>query len=164
MLCRTLSLAFLTVFLLPATTLAQDDDVAPMDNASPGQTLVIESFKCDWRSYADINAGIEAINLPVYQALVDEGLIISWGTYWHEWADEWNFHIYTVAEDKASFFEAFAEAGRRIGEIVEDEGTWDDQQLSMEADWIVGEYCTEHKDGIYLLGAQTKGGADADWR
>lgn len=160
----TLSLAAVIVLLLPTTTLAQDGGAVAMGNASPGQTLVIESFKCDWRSYEDINSGIEAINLPVYQALVDEGVIISWGTYWHEWADEWNFHIYTVAEDKASFFEAFAEAGRRIGEIVEEEGTWDDQQLSMEADWIVGEYCTEHKDGIYLLGAQTTGGADADGR
>lgn len=161
---RTLSLAFLTVFLLPATTLAQDDDVDATDNASPGPTLVIESFKCDWRHYEDINTAIEAINLPVYQAMVDEGLVISWGTYWHEWADEWNFHIYTVAEDKQSFFEAFGEAGRRIGEIVGDDGTWDDQPLVEEADWILGEYCTEHKDGIYILHAQTKGGADADER
>jgi hypothetical protein len=148
-------LAFLTVFLLPATTLAQDDDVDATDNASPGSTLVIESFKCDWRHYEDINAGMKSINLPVYQAMVNEGLIISWGMYWHDWADEWNFHIYTVAEDKPSFFEAFAEATRRIGEIV-----GDDQSLTEEADWVLGDYCTEHKDGIYTLGAQTKGGAD----
>jgi len=129
------------------------------DNASPGSTLVIESFKCDWRHYEDINAGMESINLPVYQAMVDEGLIISWGMYWHDWADEWNFHIYTVAKDKSSFFEAFAEATRRIGEIVGDDGT-----LTEEADWVLGDYCTEHKDGIYTLGAQTKGGADAGER
>ncbi len=157
---RTMSLAFLTVFLLPVTTLAQDDDADATDNASPGPTLVIESFKCDWRRYEDINAAMDSINLPVYQAMVNEGLVISWGTYWHDWADEWNFNIYTVAEDKPTFFEAWAEAGRRIGEIVRDDGTGDDQPLTVEADWVLGEYCTDHKDGIYTLGAQTKGGAD----
>ena len=65
------------------------------DNASTGSTLVIESFKCDWRHYEDINAAMDSINLPVYQAMVNEGLVISWGMYWHDWADEWNFHTYT---------------------------------------------------------------------
>ena len=142
---RTLSLALLAAFVLPASALAQDgdDDADGMDSASPSPTLVISSWKCDFRKLGEINAAMDSVALPVYQAMVDEGLVQAWGIFYHDWADEWNLNFYTVTKDKPSFFAAWTEAGRRIGEIVGDSPN------------PVLEYCTEHKDGIYTLGPQT---------
>jgi len=139
---KSLGLAVFAVFALPLAALAQE---AGDGDASPRSTLVISSWKCDIGHIGDIVAAVDSISRPVYMAMKEEGLVISWGTYFHDWADEWNVNFYTVTEDKAAFFAAQAEAGRRIEAIV-----------GPDAPSPVADYCTSHKDGIFVLGPRTQ--------
>lgn len=77
-----LALSVALILGLPAPSLAQDggEEQAP-------ETLVISQWKCDYAHIDDIQAVNDSLGFPVWQELVDEGMIESVGTYYHEWGD-----------------------------------------------------------------------------
>lgn len=140
---RTVGLAvaglLAAILALPAPTLAQEAEEGP-------QTLVVSQWKCDSQHIGEIMAGADSVALPVWEEVVDEGLLESVGTFTHEWGDSWNVNIYYVAADKEAFFDAYDEINERISERApEDE------------EGPLAKYCTEHRDNIYRLGPNTGG-------
>ena len=140
---RSLALVLLAVFALPLAALAQEE--AEEVDRLPNNTLVISSWACDISHLGEIADQYRERVLPVYTEMQEEGLVLGWGTFFHDWADEWNFNIYTVTTDKAAFFAAVTEAGSRISANLED-----------DAPNALLEYCKSHKDGIYVLGPRTE--------
>jgi hypothetical protein len=134
-----LTLVLISCLAQPATALGQENEEGEADG-SP--VLVVSSFKCDWAELGTINSNWQEYWLPVFQELVDEGMIDTSGIYYHMWGDEWNVNWYTVSKDIPSFLAAYEEGFRRIGERYP------------EAPEIL-DYCTEHKDGFYQLGPRT---------
>ena len=136
-----LGLTVALILTLPAGVLAQEEagEQAP-------ETLVVSQWKCDYSHIGDIRAENDSLAFPIWQDLVDEGMIESVGTFYHEWGDAWNYNTYYVAEDKEAFFAAWDEFVQRI-----------EQQVGEEDEPAVFEYCTEHKDNIYTLGQSTNG-------
>lgn len=140
MLRKILTLALAGLIALPAGALAQDEE----DDGMTTPTLVLTNFQCDWAGVGEIMASLDSISKPVYQGLVDEGKLMSWGTYIHAWADEYNVNFYTVAESIPAFLAAWEEAGERIAAIVGE-----------DAENPMDKYCSGHKDAFYVLGPRT---------
>ncbi len=140
---KLLSLVVLAVFALPLTAVAQEEEAEA--EGLPNYTLVISSWACDISHLGEVAEQYRDTVLPVYTEMVEEGLVLNWGTYFHDWADEWNFNIYTVTTDKEAFFAAVTEAGSRINANTED-----------DAPNALLDYCKSHKDGIYVLGPRTQ--------
>ena len=128
------------IFTAARPAAAQDEDTPP--------TLRISMFQCHWDKVGDAMDQFEEITLPVWNELVDEGMIIDAGTFIHAWADEWNVGIYTVATSIQAVLDFTAEAGRRI------------EERHPDAPNTFGEACPRHRDGFYVLGPST--GMDDD--
>jgi hypothetical protein len=137
---RSSALLAILLCTLPATALAQD---APGGEEEQASTIGVSYWKCDSESVSEITQVGDSIVTPIYQELVDEGEILSWGMMTHQWGDEWNVIFYTTAADTPSFRTAFEEAGRRMQERHPD--------LTPLA-----EYCLKHKDNIYTLETSTE--------
>ncbi len=135
-----LCLILVAVFAAARPAAAQDEDTPP--------TLRISMFQCDWDKVEDAMEQLEEITLPVWNELVDEGMIMDAGTFIHAWADEWNVGIYTVAPSIQAVLDFTAEAGRRI------------EERHPDAPNTFGEACPRHRDGFYVLGPST--GMDDD--
>ncbi|MCK5412016.1 MAG: hypothetical protein KAJ67_07965 [Gemmatimonadetes bacterium] len=135
-----LCLILVAVFAAARPAAAQDEDTPP--------TLRISMFQCHWDKVGDAMDQFEEITLPVWNELVDEGMIIDAGTFIHAWADEWNVGIYTVATSIQAVLDFTAEAGRRI------------EERHPDAPNTFGEACPRHRDGFYVLGPST--GMDDD--
>jgi hypothetical protein len=104
MIRHILTLVLIGCLALPATE----------GEATGGAVLVVSSFKCDYAELGTINSNWEEYWLPVFQELVDEGMIDASGTYYHLWGDEWNVNWYIVSEDVPAFLDAYQEGFRRI--------------------------------------------------
>ncbi|HET7692408.1 MAG TPA: hypothetical protein VFM44_04895 [Gemmatimonadota bacterium] len=83
-------------------------------------------------------------DLPVWNALVDEGMIESYGYFFHWWADEWNVGIYTIAPTIQAIVDASAEADDRLTALNGE-----------NAPSAMGDYCPHHRDGFYTMGPST---------
>ena len=118
----------------PAAATAQDEAPA---------TLRLSFFRCDQSGLADMMAQIEALDMPIWEELVDEGSIQSHGHFVHSWASEWNFGIYTIADDIPAVLDAVEEFGRRFGD------------RNPNAVDLLGQACPEHRDGFYTFGPRT---------
>ncbi|MFQ5747498.1 MAG: hypothetical protein ACE5HF_09820 [Gemmatimonadota bacterium] len=140
MLRKVLALALAGLIALPVGALAQEDE----DEEVANPTLVLTNFQCDWAGVGEIVAELDSISKPVYQALVDEGKLLSWGTYIHAWADEYNVNFYSVATDIPSFLAAWQEGNERIAASVGE-----------EFESALNRYCGGHKDAFYVLGPRT---------
>jgi len=73
---------------------------------------------------------------PVLNALVDEGMLQSWGLFNHTWGDEWNLNVWYVAKDMMAF-----------------EKFWDEymKRLNQDAWAKIRGLIMEHKDNIYTI-------------
>ena len=73
---------------------------------------------------------------PVLNALVDEGMLESWGLFNHTWGDEWNMNVWYVAKDMMAF-----------------EKFWDEYMKRLDQDaWAkIRGLIMEHKDNIYTI-------------
>ena len=86
-----------------------------------------------------VNKAVDSLTAPIWNELMSEGMIMGWGQLNHEWGDEWNCNFYYVAKDKESFFKAWDEFIKRMGE--RHPGAWGKVTPSFSA----------HKDNIYYF-------------
>ncbi len=130
-----LALILVAVFAAARPAAAQDGETSP--------TLRITMSQCDWDKVGEVMEQLEEIAVPVWQELVDEGMVMDAGTFIHAWADEWNVGIYTVAPSIQAVLDFNAEAARRI------------EERHPDAPDTFGEACPKHRDGFYVLGPRT---------
>ena len=98
--------------------------------------------KCDFADLAEQIAQYDSLSIPIRQELVDEGLISYHAMNTHFYGDEWNVLYVTRGKNFENIEAARLEAGRRFNERHPD------------VDFFVGT-CTEHKDNIYWVRAET---------
>ncbi|MDZ7624506.1 MAG: hypothetical protein U5J96_08705 [Ignavibacteriaceae bacterium] len=104
------------------------------------QPLLIVSF--NMVSMADVgkvNRIGDSIFVPILKELVDEGMLYSFGSFNHNWGDEWNVNYWYTAKDMASFDKFWDEYVSRIGK--RHPGAW--------ASTV--KYFQAHKDNIYTI-------------
>jgi hypothetical protein len=130
-----LALILVAAFAAARPAAAQDGETSP--------TLRITMSQCDWDQVGDVMEQLEEIAVPVWQELVDEGMIMDAGTFVHAWADEWNVGIYTVAPSIQAVLDFNVEAARRI------------EERHPDAPDTFGEACPKHRDSFYVLGPRT---------
>jgi hypothetical protein len=133
------ALAALAALAIPATALAQEAEPDP-------PVLRLSFFMCDISGTNGdaINEEIETRQMPIWNALVDEGMVESYGYFFHWWADEWNVGIYTIAPTIQAIIDASDEAGERL-----------EAQFGENAPSAMGEFCPHHRDGFYTIGPNT---------
>ena len=120
----------------PSLARAQDSEQPPV--------LAISWFQCDWNEVDQVLAEADSMSLPIWNELVEEGMLRSAGSFTHWMADEWNVAYYTVADDIPAYLEAFWEQNRRFEERYPDY----DGEASTDR-------CPVHKDAFYHLGPRT---------
>ena len=130
-------LVLLAAIAMPQNLVAQEDDDSP-------SMLRLSFFMCDTNQLEAAMAEVEAQDIPVWQELVDEGMVESYGYFQHAWASEWNVGLYTVAESIEAVIAASAEAGSRL------EARYGDDQ------GVFGQACPHHRDGFYTFGPSTE--------
>tara|TARA_B100000700_G_scaffold315433_1_gene403480 strand:+ start:6372 stop:6764 length:393 start_codon:yes stop_codon:yes gene_type:complete len=77
---------------------------------------------------------------PVWNQLVDEGMITSYSLMTHGWGDEWNLNYMIVTESHEAFLKAWSEGFKRIRNSMPQE-KWNELM----------KYTLEHKDNLYSL-------------
>lgn len=123
---------------LPAAVLAQQEE-----DDGPPPTLRLSFYQCDFSQLEDAMDEVENLVIPVWNELVAEGMVESYGYFIHSWASEWNVGIYTIAPDVASVVAASEAAGERLEERAPDATAFQ-------------EACPIHRDGFYVFGPQTE--------
>lgn len=133
----TLSIALLGLPLAGSAQEAEEEDP---------EVLRISFFKCNLGGGNGdrIAEEIETRDMPIWNALVDEGLVEQYGYFYHWWADEWNVGIYTIGESIQAIVDANDEAGNRT------EAQYGDAPTAFE------QACPEHRDGFYTVGPSTE--------
>lgn len=140
----SLALGLLVALALPAAAVAQDD----ADEAPP--TLRMSFYRCDFSQLGTAMEEIQSLAMPIWQELVDEEMIASYGHFIHAWASEWNVGVYTVAEDIPAVLAAVDEFGRRM------------EERNPDAANTFAEACPEHRDGFYVFGPRTNDNDEDD--
>lgn len=133
------ALAALAALAVPASVAAQEAEPDP-------PVLRLSFFMCDLSGGNGdaINEEIETRQMPIWNALVDEGMVESYGYFFHWWADEWNVGIYTIAPTIQAIIDASDEAGERLT-----------AQYGENAPSAMGDACPHHRDGFYTIGPNT---------
>lgn len=136
---------FTWLLLLPVA-LGFPVSVAAQDSEPDPPVLRLSFFMCDLSGGNEdaINEEIETRQIPIWNALVDEGMVQSYGYFFHWWADEWNVGIYTIAPTIQAIIDASDEAGERL-----------EAQFGENAPSAMGEACPHHRDGFYTMGPNT---------
>ena len=134
-----LALTAFAALVLPAAARAQEAEADP-------PVLRLSFFMCDLSGGNGdaINEEIETRQMPIWNALVDEGMVTEYGFFFHWWADEWNVGIYTIAPTLQAIIDASDEAGNRL-----------EAQYGENAPSAMGEACPHHRDGFYTMGPNT---------
>lgn len=126
-------------FLLPPALPAQEAE----EEEAP-ETLRLSFYQCDFGEFGpETQEELEGRVIPIWDELVDEGMVESAGYFFHSWADEWNVGIYTIGADIASIIAAQEEANSRLEERYPD------------AESSFNEACPLHRDGFYVFGPRT---------
>ena len=103
-------------------------------------TLAISYYTCAYPEMSGIVEEYVARSQPIAQALVDEGLMNSEGLYTHDWGDEWNLVITRSAPDLPALLTALSTFGERF-----------EAEQGEDAQSLVEEHCSAHKDNIYTV-------------
>jgi hypothetical protein len=140
-----LALVALAALAVPGTALSQEAEQDP-------PVLRLSFFMCDLSGGNGdaIDAEIETQDMPIWNALVDEGMVESYGYFFHWWADEWNLGIYTIAPTIQAILDASAEATERL-----------EAQYGEDAPSAIASACPHHRDGFYTMGPNTDMGDEA---
>ncbi len=123
-------LCLLLAFVAPQAASAQDD--------APPPTLILSHFQCDWSRLGDVTSELE-LNIPIWEELIEEGMIQDAGSYVHQWADEWNVGTYIIAESMDAAVAGNDESNSRFTERHPDANAFN-------------EACPRHRDNFYQFG------------
>lgn len=134
-----LVLLALSALAFPTAGRAQEEEPDP-------PVLRLSFFMCDLSAGKGeaIEEEIETQDMPIWNALVDEGMVMSYGYFFHWWADEWNVGIYTIAPTIQAILDANEEAANRF-----------EAQYGEDAPSAMAEACPHHRDGFYRMGPNT---------
>jgi hypothetical protein len=121
----------LALLFIAAPALAQDD---AMDEATP--TFITTVHQCDLAKLDDLVEHDRERSLPILQALVDDGSILSAGNARHQWGDEFNLMTWISGDDMASALAGWEAAVSQYGDTYPD-------------DTMFGEVCPTHRDYFY---------------
>lgn len=132
-----LYLGLLIAIGMPGAVAAQEEeeDAAPM--------LRLSFYHCNMNELGPTIEQMETMEIPIWNELADEGMVESYGHFFHAWASEWNVGIYTVAESIEAILAATEEFGNRM------------QERHPDADAGLNQVCPAHRDGFYFLGPST---------
>jgi hypothetical protein len=107
---------------------------------SDEQPLLIVSFNMVAMSdVGTVNKMGDSLFVPILKELVDEGMLYSFGSFNHNWGDEWNVNYWYTAKDMASFDLFWDEYVSRVSERHPD--AWGKIVNHFQA----------HKDNIYTI-------------
>lgn len=124
---KIFSAIIVAFFLMDGISLAQEME----------QPLLVVSFqKVKMGEMQNANKIINENFAPVLNALVDEGMLRSWGLFNHTWGDEWNLNVWYVAKDMMAFEKFWNEYMKR---------------LNKDAWAKIRGLIMEHKDNIYTI-------------
>ncbi|UCG76089.1 MAG: hypothetical protein JSV95_01910 [Gemmatimonadota bacterium] len=143
---RMLVIPLLAALAIPGTARAQDEGEQP-------PALRLSFFMCDFNKLSAAMEEAEARDIPVWNDLIAEGMVQSYGYFVHSWASEYNVGIYTIGESIEAILAAVDEADRRFQERYGDEPS------------KFGEACPHHRDGFYTMGPSaeaSEGGGGQD--
>lgn len=68
--------------------------------------LFVSQWQCPFDQMQRIGQVYDSLWTPIEQALVNEGLLVGAGMFFHDWADEWNVNWYRLGQDRAAVFAA----------------------------------------------------------
>ncbi|MEJ2340199.1 MAG: hypothetical protein P8Y15_15100 [Gemmatimonadales bacterium] len=135
---RIVLLPLLGALAVPGIAAAQEEPGEP-------PALQISFYMCDFNQVDEAMEEIETQAIPVWNELIDEGLLQRVGAFVHSWASEWNVGIYMIGESIESILDAVEEGDRRFEERYDD-------ALSTFA-----QACPHHRDGFYTMGPTAEG-------
>ena len=135
---RLVLLPLLGALAVPGIAAAQEEEGQP-------PALQISFYMCNFNQLDEAMEEIETEAIPVWNELIDEGMLQRVGAFVHSWASEWNVGIYMIGESIESILVAVEEGDRRFEERYDD-------ALSKFA-----QACPHHRDGFYTMGPTAKG-------
>jgi hypothetical protein len=95
---------------------AQDDTMDTSEEAGPPRFLMFNQSQIPSDKIWEHNHLTDSLMKPVMNALVDEGLVATWGYLNHAWGDEWNWAWFMYTKDHAAFLKAWDEMVRRVSD------------------------------------------------
>lgn len=102
--------------------------------------LLIVSFNMvSMSDVGKVNKMGDSLFVPVLKELVDEGMLYSFGSFNHNWGDEWNVNYWYTAKDMASFEKFWDEYVKRVS--TRHPNAWSSMV----------KYFHAHKDNIYYI-------------
>jgi hypothetical protein len=133
-----LALAAFAALAFPMAVVAQEAEEEPV-------VLRLSFFMCDLGGGNGdaIEEEMKTRDMPIWNAIVDEGKVQQYGYFFHWWADEWNVGIYTLAGSIQAIIDATEEAGDRL------EAQYGDTPTAFSR------ACPHHRDGFYTMGPNT---------
>ncbi len=124
------AIIIVTFLLLGESNFAQSDE----------QPLLIVSFNMvPMADVGKVNQMGDSIFVPILKELVDEGMLYSFGSFNHNWGDEWNVNYWYTAKDMASFDKFWEEYVSRV------------RERHPGAFGSIVKYFQAHKDNIYTI-------------
>jgi hypothetical protein len=136
---QTFLAACLCLFVLPLSLHAQDNDMGMAEEAGPPSFLMFNQSQIPGEQVSAYNHLVDSLMRPVMNALVDEGLVATWGYLNHAWGDEWNWAWFMYTKDHAAFLKAWSEVVKRVADA--DSTSW--SQLTKPV--------KRHRDNLYHL-------------
>ena len=130
----------LALALAPISIQAQEDGPP---------TVMMSSAQCDRNTLDDVLDNARERGLPIWQELVNEGMIWSYGLLRHWWGDEWNLVNVMLAADEAAVMAANDEFGSRYDDLYPDDNMY-----------ITN--CPKHRDVFYRGIAGTEEDSDEE--
>jgi len=109
--------------------------------------LVVSQNKCDFSKQDQLQKMIDSLWQPIAQELVNEGKLVSYGSAYHHWGDEWNVLQWYVAPSIPVFLTTFDEIVKRLN-----------QRHPTVFPYFLGA-CHEHKDSFMGMGKTTTAAA-----
>jgi hypothetical protein len=101
--------------------------------------LIVSQNMVSMLDVGKVNRMGDSIFVPILKELVDEGMLYSFGSFNHNWGDEWNVNYYYTAKDMSSFDKFWDEYIKRVSTRHPDA-------------WVaMVKYFQAHKDNIYVI-------------
>ena len=125
------TIAALLIFIVVSGTANGQDNQNPL--------LIVSFNKVPLVDVGTVNRMGDSLFAPILKELVDEGMLLSFGSFNHNWGDEWNVNYWYTAKDMASFDKFWDEYVSRVAE--RHPNAWG----------ATVKYFQAHKDNIYTI-------------